>query len=235
MDAHVIGARVARQMGAFDRAAVALDAATTASKVYPYGMGAAGLERAWLARSEGNRADAEMLAHQAVQILVGAGAAALVAACLELLGSLAVEAGSALEGTRLLGAAEALRDARWIVLFAIDLPDHEAAVTACRTALGDTDFEAAWEAGRRMSLEEAVAYAERGRGERKRPAAGWEALTPSEVDVVRLAAQGLSNPQIAERLFVSRHTVKVHLSHVFAKLGLASRSELAAEATRRGV
>jgi DNA-binding CsgD family transcriptional regulator len=86
-----------------------------------------------------------------------------------------------------------------------------------------------------MSLDEAVSYAERGRGERKRPSAGWESLTPAEVDVVRLAAQGLTNPQIAERLFISRHTVKVHLSHVFAKLGMATRAELAAEATRRTV
>jgi DNA-binding CsgD family transcriptional regulator len=86
-----------------------------------------------------------------------------------------------------------------------------------------------------MTLDEAVSYAERGRGERRRPPAGWDSLTPTEIDVVRLAAQGLSNPQIAERLFISRHTAKVHLSHVFAKLGLSSRAELAAEATRRGL
>jgi DNA-binding NarL/FixJ family response regulator len=44
-----------------------------------------------------------------------------------------------------------------------------------------------------------------------------------------------NNPQIAEKLFTSRHTVKVHVSHVFAKLGIASRAELASEATRRGL
>ncbi|HEY6297064.1 MAG TPA: LuxR C-terminal-related transcriptional regulator, partial [Streptosporangiaceae bacterium] len=51
---------------------------------------------------------------------------------------------------------------------------------------------------------------------------------------VRLVARHQSNPEIAERLFVSRATVKTHLVHIFAKLGVRSRSELAAEAIRRG-
>jgi DNA-binding CsgD family transcriptional regulator len=68
------------------------------------------------------------------------------------------------------------------------------------------------------------------RAPRKRPSAGWGSLTPTEVEVVRLATRGLTNPQIAARLFVSRATVRTHLSHVFGKLGLESRVELAAEA-----
>ena len=48
-----------------------------------------------------------------------------------------------------------------------------------------------------------------------------------------LVAEGLTNPQIAERLFVAPGTVKVHVSHVFTKLGLSTRSELAAAAARR--
>jgi DNA-binding CsgD family transcriptional regulator len=50
--------------------------------------------------------------------------------------------------------------------------------------------------------------------------------------VVGLVAEGLTNPQIGECLFVSRRTVQTHLGHVFAKLGIASRTQLAAEATR---
>jgi DNA-binding NarL/FixJ family response regulator len=72
-------------------------------------------------------------------------------------------------------------------------------------------------------------------GERKRPPRGWESLTPTELQVVKLVAEGLTNPQIGERMFISRGTVKAHLSHVFAKLAISSRAELAAEATRRGV
>ncbi len=54
-----------------------------------------------------------------------------------------------------------------------------------------------------------------------------------ENQVVGLAAEGLTNPQIAERLFVARGTVKIHLSHIFSKLGVSTRAELASAATRR--
>lgn len=50
--------------------------------------------------------------------------------------------------------------------------------------------------------------------------------------MVELAAEGLSNPQIGQRLYVSRKTVQAHLTHVFAKLHVTSRAQLAAEATR---
>ncbi|MGH3918559.1 MAG: response regulator transcription factor [Pseudonocardiaceae bacterium] len=53
--------------------------------------------------------------------------------------------------------------------------------------------------------------------------------------VVKLVAKGLTNPEVGERLFIGRGTVKTHLAHVFAKLGIASRSELAAEATRHAL
>jgi len=71
------------------------------------------------------------------------------------------------------------------------------------------------------------------RGPRRRPSSGWESLTPSELEVVRLVAEGLSNPAIAQRLFISRHTVESHLRHVFSKLGVASRTELAVKAAPR--
>ena len=64
---------------------------------------------------------------------------------------------------------------------------------------------------------------------------GWQSLNPSERAVVDLVAEGLSNPQIGQRLYVSRKTVQTHLGHVFAKLHINSRAQLAAEATRRRV
>ena len=72
------------------------------------------------------------------------------------------------------------------------------------------------------------------RGARSRPQAGWHSLTPTELTVVTLVAEGLSNPQIGDRLYVSRRTAQTHLAHVFAKLDLTSRAQLAAEVARRG-
>ena len=71
------------------------------------------------------------------------------------------------------------------------------------------------------------------RGPRRRAQFGWQSLTATELTVSGLVADGLSNPQIGERLFVSRRTVQTHLAHVFTKLDLSSRAQLAAEVTRR--
>lgn len=48
-----------------------------------------------------------------------------------------------------------------------------------------------------------------------------------------LAAEGLTNAQVADRLFVSRHTVQTHLKHIFTKLGISSRVQLASDVARR--
>jgi predicted ATPase/class 3 adenylate cyclase/DNA-binding CsgD family transcriptional regulator len=87
--------------------------------------------------------------------------------------------------------------------------------------------------GEAMSLDELVAYAMRGRGERRRPSSGWAALTPTERQVAGLVAEGQSNKDVAARLFMSVATVKTHLTHVYAKLGLTTRAQLAAAAARR--
>jgi len=71
------------------------------------------------------------------------------------------------------------------------------------------------------------------RGTRSRPQFGWPSLTPTERTVADLVTEGLSNPQIGERLYISHRTVQTHLAHVFAKLDISSRAQLAAEVTRR--
>ena len=106
-------------------------------------------------------------------------------------------------------------------------------LAAAGAALGDDGLERAVQDGARLSLEEAVAYAQRGRGERAGATHGWVSLSPVERQVAELASRGLSNPDIARELFISRNTVKVYLSRAYAKLGVANRTELARLAARR--
>ena len=105
-------------------------------------------------------------------------------------------------------------------------------MAAVRDALGEKDFDSAWAEGAALSTEEAIAYAQRGRGQRKRPATGWASLTPAEHDVVQLVSEGLGNKDIATRLFISPRTVQTHLTHVYTKLGLTTRVQLVQEAAR---
>jgi DNA-binding CsgD family transcriptional regulator/tetratricopeptide (TPR) repeat protein len=99
---------------------------------------------------------------------------------------------------------------------------------------GYEQLGAARDIARTLSSMRDLGLGRKRRGARKRPATGWESLTPSEREVVRLAAEGLTNPEIGQRLFISRRTVQTHLAHAFRKLDISSRVELAAEAARRG-
>ncbi|WP_232668646.1 helix-turn-helix transcriptional regulator [Pseudonocardia sp. TRM90224] len=105
--------------------------------------------------------------------------------------------------------------------------DHDELVGRLQQGLGP-EFATAWAAGSTLTLDDAVAYVRRNRGANRRATAGWASLTPTELSVLQLAAAGLNNPQIGARLFISRSTVKTHLAHIYAKLGVANRTELAA-------
>ncbi|WP_460492210.1 helix-turn-helix transcriptional regulator [Dactylosporangium cerinum] len=110
---------------------------------------------------------------------------------------------------------------------------HDSAAAELRQALGAPAFGRAAAEGARLTLDQAVGYARRARGRRGRPATGWSSLTPTELEVVRLVAEGCTNPQIGARLLMSRGTVKTHLSHIFTKLDTTNRTQLAAAAIDR--
>jgi DNA-binding CsgD family transcriptional regulator/tetratricopeptide (TPR) repeat protein len=105
--------------------------------------------------------------------------------------------------------------------------DREAAIDVLgRTLALYTELGATWDAGRvRSRLRELGVRRRLVAGDRETN--GWAALTSSELTVARLVAEGLTNREVAERLFVSPHTVSSHLRHVFSKLGITSRVELA--------
>jgi DNA-binding CsgD family transcriptional regulator len=190
------------------------------------------IARAHIALAQGEPEQTERDAHDALVIAAHTRGFVHLPGIVECLARLAVGDGNHQNAARLFAAADAIRQQIGDVRFAVYQADYDAAVTATRAALGDSDFEAAWTEGAALSIEEAIAYAQRGRGERRRPASGWESLTPTEQDVVRLVSEGLSNGNVAKRLFISPRTVQTHLTHVYAKVGLTSRMQLVAEAAR---
>ena len=187
-----------------------------------------------MASAQGEPEQAERDAHDALTRAAELGAHLGVAGMLECLAILAVDGASHREAARLLGAARAIRHRTGEVRFKVWDAGYEALVAELRNTMGDSDFDTAWAEGAALSIEEAIAYARRGRGERKRPSSGWGSLTPTERDVVGLVSEGLANKDIATRLFISPRTVQTHLTHVYTKLGLTSRVQLAQEAARRG-
>jgi predicted ATPase/DNA-binding CsgD family transcriptional regulator len=222
--------------GAVEEARAALDEVDDSDdSVMPFAL----CVRGWVERAEGDLGASEATHHESIgawhPTSVQFPYVDTVIENVEALAGIAAVTGRALEAARLFGAVEALRVEAEAPRHPVRRAGYDADVACAREALGADELETAWAAGAGMSVDEVVAYARRGRGHQRRATAGWDALTPAETEVVRLAARGLTNPEIAERLFVARSTVKVHLSHVFAKLGCSTRAELAAEAARRGV
>jgi predicted ATPase/DNA-binding CsgD family transcriptional regulator/Tfp pilus assembly protein PilF len=151
-------------------------------------------------------------------------------------------AGDHERAARLFGVSDALRDAIGAALPAHELPMHERAIEAARSALGDGGFLAAWLDGRELALDDALALAREQAQARSaapdEPAAAEpypDGLTAREVEVLRLIAAGLSNREIAERLVVSRRTIEHHLASIYAKIDARGRVDAAAYALRLGI
>lgn len=187
--------------------------------------------RAAVAVAQGEPQQAERDLYEALETAERTGGYLQLPGALERLAALAADT-SPEHAARLFGAAEGIRRRHGEVRFQVFQAAYDDSVTRAREALGDSAFESAWSEGMALSTQEAISYARRGRGARGRPASGWESLTPTERDVIRLVSQGLPNKDVAARLFISPRTVQTHLTHVYAKLAVSSRVQLAREAAR---
>jgi predicted ATPase/class 3 adenylate cyclase/DNA-binding CsgD family transcriptional regulator len=188
--------------------------------------------RARVAIAQGELEQAEGDAREALAVAAAVDAHLATPDALECLAGLAGDAGGHREAARLYGAAETARRDTGAVRFKVYDDDYTTSLDAVRDALGHSDFDSARAEGAALSRLDAIAYARRGHGERKRPTSGWGALTPTEREVVRLLSEGLANKDIATRLFISPRTVQSHLTHVYNKLGVSSRVQLVQEAAR---
>jgi non-specific serine/threonine protein kinase len=154
--------------------------------------------------------------------------------------ALAAARGQATRAARLCGAAIACLDRVGSSFTPGGRLSYEEAEAAARAQLGDVPFWAAWNEGRALTIEQAIKEAF------DQPAApplhaksaatpAYEALTPRELEVLRLVAAGLADREIAAALFVSRRTVTNHVASIRAKLGVRSRAAATASAVRHGL
>jgi DNA-binding CsgD family transcriptional regulator len=162
-----------------------------------------------------------------------------IAECLEGFAGVAIATGRPRRAARLLGAAEALREVTGAPLPETDRQQFEGLVRGIRERLSRVGFAREHTAGRALPPQQAAQYAlrvepdpstEDAASEQSAPAL----LTEREREVAALVARGLTNQQIAITLQLTRRTIGTHLEHIFAKLGVQARAEVAVWITRQG-
>jgi DNA-binding CsgD family transcriptional regulator len=180
---------------------------------------------------------------QSLELFAALGDEIGVADGLVRLGEIGAAYGQSECAARLLGAAQALHDAYSMTLLASLRAAYDAAVASIRAALGPDSFEEHWGQGRLMTVDAAVEEAldlERelplGESIATPPKPRYPAgLSAREVEVLRLVAQGLTDAEVAERLFLSPRTVSQHLRSVYNKLGVGSRTAAMRFAVEQGL
>ncbi len=142
----------------------------------------------------------------------------------------------------LLGAAQVLWDSTAVSLATVmpeSVCEHDKAVATARAALGDQGYAAAFRRGRQMPLAQVLTDAELTRRSTRSgevDAGGAGSLTSREEEIAVLLAQGLSNKAIAKSLVIAQRTAETHVANILVKLGLTSRSQVAAwVAEHRGI
>ena len=187
-----------------------------------------------VALRQGDHIRAERLYKESLEQCRQLGEKWLISLCLEELAGVACLQGQHTRAARLWGADETIREAIGATVRALYRADYDHGLTAARETLGDAAFTAAWGTGRKMTLEEAVAYALEEVPELP-PTTYPAGLTAREVEVLKLVAQGLTNAKVAERLVLSPRTVNAHLRTIYGKIRVSSRAAATRFAVEHGL
>ena len=182
-----------------------------------------------LAQTEGKDEHARNLFEEGLRLSAELGNEADIAHCLEGLASVYGAEGKIVRAARLWGAEETLleklEDATYT--YVPDRALHRNQVAGARSQVDEAAWTAAWTEGRVMSLEQAIEYAleKEPAPDRAAPEHDLAGLSAREIEVLRLVATGMTNTEVAEKLFLSSRTVDWHLGSIYRKLGIHSRTE----------
>jgi predicted ATPase/DNA-binding CsgD family transcriptional regulator len=176
---------------------------------------------------QGDDARAADVYRESLTLAMEVGSKATVAGCLEGLANVALTDGQPARAARVWGAAATVRDAIGLRSSPGEHPDHENQLATARSQLDEGAWEAAWSEGRAMTPEEAVEYASEPQPIHQKPPSSKPSypagLSARETEVLRLVAEGLTNPRIAQDLFISPRTVERHMNSIYHKTGVSSR------------
>jgi predicted ATPase/DNA-binding CsgD family transcriptional regulator len=235
--ANHLAAVVALSQGDIDRARSIIkeSLAFYRAKGYQQDMADSLVNLGMVATAEGDYAAAQACYEESLVIAREIGYKPLIPPGLEGLAVVAAAQGAFAWAARLWGAAENLRENMGTTIPPVESAAYERSVAAVRAQVGEAIFASEWAQGRAMTPEQVLSM--QGRATMPMPVspeaspvpqtrseASLAGLTPREVEILRLLAQGLTSAQIAERLVIGVVTVNFHVRSIYSKLEVASRA-----------
>jgi DNA-binding CsgD family transcriptional regulator len=204
----------------------------------PWGLSLALRHLGYVFAGQGDYAGAAALYKESLILCSEQGDKWFSSMCLEDLAVVAGLAGEYRRAVRLLAASAVLRELVGTAVRNLYRADYERTLAAARAGLDERVFAEAWDEGRAMTLGQAIVEAQQvmapdqaielARSPMQPRSPTYPAgLTAREVEVLRLVAQGLTNAQVAEKLVITPRTVNVHLTSIYSKLQVTSRTAAA--------